>query len=248
MDRIFFRWLFLAVLAVGFVTYVAVVSAQIAVGGIGQALVSVVQSDGTPVNSFGGGTQYTEGDTDTTITGTAVLLEAASNTLATWLTNVLGDNTANPTVPGVASFNMCFDGSTWDRCPTSAGGTGSADANTTRVVQAQTTEYSSIDLDESEEEADDNAGELCGIWVSNRAATELFLKIYDADADDVTVGTTAVGMELTIPADSTGSLPVTNGCYLYSNALSLAATTDIGNDGSPGAPAANDVQIVVFLR
>lgn len=28
----------------------------------------------------------------------------------------LADNTANPTVPGVAAFMMCFDGTSWDRC------------------------------------------------------------------------------------------------------------------------------------
>lgn len=28
----------------------------------------------------------------------------------------LADATANPTVPGVGSFNMCYNGSTWDRC------------------------------------------------------------------------------------------------------------------------------------
>lgn len=28
----------------------------------------------------------------------------------------LADNTSNPTVPGVASYLMCYDGSTWDRC------------------------------------------------------------------------------------------------------------------------------------
>lgn len=28
----------------------------------------------------------------------------------------LTDNTANPTVPGIAAFMMCFDGTTWDRC------------------------------------------------------------------------------------------------------------------------------------
>lgn len=28
----------------------------------------------------------------------------------------LADNTANPTVPGVAAFLMCYDGATWDRC------------------------------------------------------------------------------------------------------------------------------------
>lgn len=30
----------------------------------------------------------------------------------------LADDTANPTVPGVAAFMMCFDGTTWDRCQT----------------------------------------------------------------------------------------------------------------------------------
>lgn len=34
----------------------------------------------------------------------------------------LADNTANPTVPGVASFSMCWDGANWDRCA-GAGGT-----------------------------------------------------------------------------------------------------------------------------
>ena len=28
----------------------------------------------------------------------------------------IADATSNPTVPGVASFNMCFNGTTWDRC------------------------------------------------------------------------------------------------------------------------------------
>lgn len=28
----------------------------------------------------------------------------------------LADATSNPTVPGVASFNMCYNGTTWDRC------------------------------------------------------------------------------------------------------------------------------------
>lgn len=28
----------------------------------------------------------------------------------------LADNTANPTLPAVAAYSMCYDGSTWDRC------------------------------------------------------------------------------------------------------------------------------------
>jgi hypothetical protein len=43
----------------------------------------IVDANGDAITSFGGGTQYTEGDTDASITGTALLWEAASNTLST---------------------------------------------------------------------------------------------------------------------------------------------------------------------
>ena len=43
--------------------------------------VAIVDGVGTQITSFGGGNQYTEGDTDATITGTAMLMEGASNTL-----------------------------------------------------------------------------------------------------------------------------------------------------------------------
>lgn len=48
----------------------------------------------------------------------------------------LADNTANPTVPGAAAYLMCFDGTTWDRCPVAAGGSGAIDANTNRITVA----------------------------------------------------------------------------------------------------------------
>lgn len=43
--------------------------------------VAIADGSGAQITSFGGGTQYTEGDTDTTIAGTAVLWEDASDTL-----------------------------------------------------------------------------------------------------------------------------------------------------------------------
>lgn len=43
--------------------------------------VAIVDGDGAQISSFGGGTQYTEGSTDASITGTAVLMEGAGNTL-----------------------------------------------------------------------------------------------------------------------------------------------------------------------
>lgn len=43
--------------------------------------VAIVDSSGNQISSFGGGTQYTEGDTDASITGTAMLWEDTSDTL-----------------------------------------------------------------------------------------------------------------------------------------------------------------------
>lgn len=47
----------------------------------------------------------------------------------------LGDNTVNPTVPGVAAFLMCYDGSTWDRCQ---GGLTATDNNSVAAAQVPT--------------------------------------------------------------------------------------------------------------
>ena len=43
--------------------------------------VAIVDGAGDQITTFGGGTQYTEGDTDATITGTAMLMEGAANAL-----------------------------------------------------------------------------------------------------------------------------------------------------------------------
>lgn len=43
---------------------------------------AIVDGNGDQITSFGGGVQYTEGDTDSSITGTAVMWEDAGNTLA----------------------------------------------------------------------------------------------------------------------------------------------------------------------
>lgn len=43
--------------------------------------VAIVDNNGDQISSFGGGTQYTEGDTDASITGTAALMEVAANEL-----------------------------------------------------------------------------------------------------------------------------------------------------------------------
>lgn len=63
-------------------------------------------------------------------------VEDAAGALTFGTSAALADNTSNPTLGGVAAYLMCFDGSTWDRCPTSTGGSGTIDSNTTRVTIA----------------------------------------------------------------------------------------------------------------
>lgn len=46
------------------------------------ATVAIVDGDGTQITSFGGGTQYTEGDTDASLTGTVAMVEGAANAVA----------------------------------------------------------------------------------------------------------------------------------------------------------------------
>lgn len=46
----------------------------------------------------------------------------------------LADATSNPTTTGIGSYNMCWNGATWDRCKASTTNAGAADATTARVV------------------------------------------------------------------------------------------------------------------
>ena len=101
--------------------------------------VAVVDSTGAHITALSN-TQYTEADTDTTITGTAIMWEDAADTLravsatkplpvdivdATGVTitvdsefpaaAAITDNFANPTTTSIMSMGMLYDGSTWDR-------------------------------------------------------------------------------------------------------------------------------------
>lgn len=75
----------------------------------GQTAVAVVNPDGTDIAGGGGGTQYTEGDTDATMTGTVMLMEGAGDavvpaqgTVADGLLVNLGSNNDVTTDIGLA--------------------------------------------------------------------------------------------------------------------------------------------------
>ena len=111
--------------------------------------VKVTNPDGSVVgSSASSGTQYTEGDTDDTITGTAMLWEDSSDTLRTvssakplpvsgtfWQATqpvsgsvtadtelptaaALSDGASNPTAPAVGAHLMGWNSTTWDRLTT----------------------------------------------------------------------------------------------------------------------------------
>jgi hypothetical protein len=65
----------------------------------------------------GAGTQY--------LLGTVIRSSASGGSLETFpAPAALADATANPTTSGLANYNMCFNGTTWDRCKSATLGNG----------------------------------------------------------------------------------------------------------------------------
>lgn len=111
--------------------------------------------------------------------------------------------------------------------------------------------FRSIDLDETEEEVKATAGTLYGIWFSNMATSTRFLKIYNATAASVTVGSTTPAITLALPGntsdDISGALGGMAQGIKFGTAITVAATTGIA-DNDTGAPSANDVIVNVFYK
>lgn len=135
------------------------------------------------------------------------------------------ENVANPTAPFVLSANMCFDGSTWDRCATSTGGAGAVDANTGRVTLGSddpaVTALQIIDNVETGATAASvvsaasnnfttvkaSAGRLTGVNLVNTTGTLYYIRFYN-DAAMVTgdcASATNLVFHLPIPASTTGA-------------------------------------------
>jgi hypothetical protein len=111
------------------------------------------------------------------------------------------------------------------------------------------TAFNSIDLDESEEEIKNAAGQIFSIAAFNHTTAPLYLRFYNATAANTTVGSTAalVG-PFTVPAnaDSDGAGFIWNNeiGFAFSTAISAAVTTGIAANDT-GAPAANACSVVV---
>lgn len=96
-----------------------------------------------------------------------------------------------------------------------------------------------IDLDETELEIKATAGQLFGWYIYNDGAAEVYVKLYNATAANVTVGTTVPVMTIGIPAGSAANVEFTNG-IAFSTAI-CAAATSVATTADTTAPAANQV-------
>ncbi|MCC6188204.1 MAG: hypothetical protein IT318_04190 [Anaerolineales bacterium] len=117
-------------------------------------------------------------------------------------------------------------------------------------IQARTSGGLSIardlDLDETELEVKASAGQLFGWYIYNDGAADVSVKLYNATAANVTVGTTTPVMTLTIPAGSAANLLSPIG-IVFDTGICAAATTEVADNGTT-APAANQVVANFFYK
>jgi hypothetical protein len=106
--------------------------------------------------------------------------------------------------------------------------------------------FTSIDLDESEEEIKATAGQIYGWYFMNLHTATLYLRFYNATAANTTVGTTTAIMVIPVPAGSAANVAFPNG-IAFDTALSAAVTTGIAANDT-GAPAANVFVCNVFYK
>lgn len=102
--------------------------AAVVVGTTDIVRVAIYDGSDSQITSFGGGTQYTEGDTDATITGNALLMEVASNTLqpvqGTVADGLLVNLGSNNDIAGTVTANLgATDNAVLDAIAASLAGT-----------------------------------------------------------------------------------------------------------------------------
>lgn len=110
--------------------------------------------------------------------------------------------------------------------------------------------FRSLDLDETEEDVKTSAGQLYGWWITNLATSVRYVKIYNATAANVTVGSTTPVITIPVPAASSGGVAANALGAMgiaFDTAISAAATTGLA-DADTGAPGAGEVVINLFYK
>lgn len=104
--------------------------------------------------------------------------------------------------------------------------------------------FKSNDIDETEEDVKTSAGQVYFIYCVNTNASARYLKLYNATAASVTVGSTATKLDLLVPPSNSGFFLQFPTGIVFDTAISVAATTGLG-DSDSGAPGASEVQVTI---
>jgi hypothetical protein len=112
--------------------------------------------------------------------------------------------------------------------------------------------FRSLDLDETEEEVKATAGCLYKLRIANLATSLRYVKIYNATAANVTVGTTTpVDTIVVPPAAASGAIIITENFggvgLTFDTAITLAATTGLA-DNDTGAPGASELVVSAYYK
>ena len=111
--------------------------------------------------------------------------------------------------------------------------------------------FRSLDIDETEEDVKTSPGCLYKLRITNRTTSVRYVKLYNATAANVTVGTTTPLDTIPVPANASDYTVLTESFggigLTFSVALSIAATTGFA-DNDTGAPGTNDVIVSAYYK
>lgn len=174
----------------------------------------------------------------------------------------MADNfTANAGSGGSTFASDDIGGTQYPRVKITQGGDGSSDGDVSKTNPLPVTQiglatnglsvYRTLDADETEEEVKGSAGTLYGIWGGSTSSTTNYIKIYDATAGAVTVGTTTPILTLPIPGNSTDAVAFNwnlGGLGIaFANGICIAATT-LQPDAASVGPSASAITANVLYK
>lgn len=167
------------------------------------------------------------------------------------------DNTTPTNAVPVTNYNMCFDGTNWDRCLVATGGAGVIDSNTTRMTIATDdpqvagwTPFNATAADgatactSTAQAVKASAGRVGGYYINNPNTADAWLHIYNVASGSVTVGTTNPLVTFRIPGNATNSgaanWSIPQG-ITFGTAIAIACTSTAAGSGAPSNALEADI-------
>lgn len=107
-----------------------------------------------------------------------------------------------------------------------------------------------LDLDETKREVKSTAGRLCGWFITNRSAADIFVKFYNSAASGVTIGSTTPVLTFCVPGNSVshvGAAVLSDRGITFSSGITVACLTGVADSNTSG-PAANECVANIFYE